>query len=95
MDSRVTMLPDKLIERLQEHLLLVKSIHRQDLEKGYGCVSLPFALERKYPNANRAWSWQYVFPLDRLSSDPRSQVVQRHHLHESSLQEAPTNASRD
>jgi integron integrase len=94
MDSRVTMLPDKLIEHLQEHLLLVKSIHRQDLEKGYGAVYLPFALERKYPNANRAWSWQYVFPSDRLSSDPHSQNVQRHHLHESGLQKALKQAVR-
>jgi hypothetical protein len=58
MDSRVTMLPTELLERLQDHLLLVKSMHRQDLEKGYGSVYLPFALERKYPNANRIWSWQ-------------------------------------
>jgi integron integrase len=94
MDSRVTMLPAKLLERLQDHLLLVKSMHRQDLEKGYGSVYLPFALERKYPNANRAWSWQYVFPSDRLSCDPRSKVIQRHHLHESGLQKALKQAVR-
>jgi integron integrase len=95
MNSRVTMLPDKLIQRLQEHLQLVKSIHRQDLEKGYGSVYLPFALERKYPNANRTWSWQYVFPSDCLSCDPRTNVVQRHHFHESSLQKALKQAVRN
>jgi integron integrase len=95
MNSRVTMLPDKLIQRLQEHLQLVKSIHRQDLEKGYGSVYLPFALERKYPNANRTWSWQYVFPSDRLSCDPCTNVVQRHHFHESSLQKALKQAVRN
>lgn len=95
MNSRVTMLPNKLLERLQEHLLLVKSIHRQDLEKGYGSVYLPFALERKYPNANRTWPWQYVFPSDRLSSDPRSKVIQRHHLHESGLKKALKQAVRN
>jgi integron integrase len=95
MDSRVTMLPTKLLECLQDHLLLVKSMHRQDLEKGYGSVYRPFALERKYPNANRAWSWQYVFPSDRLSCDPRSKIIQRHHLHESGLQKALKQAVRN
>ncbi len=53
---------------------------------GYGTVYLPYALERKYPNANREWKWQYVFPSWKRSVDPRSKVVRRHHLHERSLQ---------
>ncbi len=88
MESRLTMLPETLVEPLQEHLLWVKRQHQQDLEQGYGSVYLPFALERKYPNAEREWSWQYVFPAERLSQNPRSGITRRHHLHESGLQRA-------
>jgi site-specific recombinase XerD len=60
----------------------------------YGAVYLPYALERKYPNAEREWIWQYVFPANRLSVDPRSGAVRRHHIHESSLQKAVRVAAR-
>ncbi len=94
MKDRVTMLPDSLIEPLQEHLQQVKRLHDEDLARGYGSVYLPFALERKYPNANREWIWQYVYPSDRLSKDPRSGVIRRHHLDESSLQKAVRQAAK-
>lgn len=87
-ESRVTILPDRLINRLRDHLQSVKWLHQQDLQKGYGSVYLPFALERKYPSADRAWIWQYVFPADRISRDPRRNIVRRHHLHESGLHRA-------
>ena len=92
--DRVTMLPESLIAPLQEHLLRVKRLHEEDLAKGYGAVYLPDALERKYPNANREWAWQYVFPSQRLSVDPRSGVVRRHHVDESGLQKAVREAAR-
>ncbi|NJK49030.1 integron integrase [Candidatus Gracilibacteria bacterium] len=88
MESRVTMLPTSLIEELKFHLEIVKRLHQQDLEKGYGSVYLPFALERKYKNADREWIWQFIFPSDRISQDPRSKIIRRHHLHESGLQKA-------
>lgn len=88
MESRVTMLPTSLAEELRFHLEIVKRLHQQDLEKGYGSVYLPFALERKYKNAERDWIWQFVFPSDRISKDPRSGIIRRHHLHESGLQKA-------
>ena len=69
-ESRVTMLPTSLIEELQFHLQIVKRQHQQDLDKGYGSVYLPFALERKYKNADREWIWQFVFPGLRLRRDP-------------------------
>jgi integron integrase len=87
-EDRVTMLPDSLIEPLRTQLQRVKRLHEEDLAKGYGSVYLPDALERKYPNASREWLWQYVFPSDRLSVDPRSGSVRRHHADESSLQKA-------
>jgi hypothetical protein len=54
----------------------------------------PYALERKYPNANRDWVWQYVFPAPRLSRDPRTGVVRRHHIHDQVLQRAVHGAVR-
>jgi integron integrase len=86
--DRITMLPDSLVAPLQEHLQRVKRLHDDDLTKGHGAVYLPDALAEKYPNANREWGWQYVFPADRLSVDPRSGAVRRHHLDESSVQRA-------
>jgi len=92
--DRVTVLPDSLIPLLQEHPQRVKALHQQDLAQGFGSVYLPDALARKYPNADKEWSWQYVFPAGSLSPDPRSGVVRRHHLHESSLQKAIKEAAR-
>ncbi len=92
--DRVTMLPESLIAPLQKHLQYVKRLHEEDLAKGYGAVYLPYALERKYPNAEREWIWQYVFPSERLSVDPRSGIVRRHHLDESGLQKAVRRAAR-
>ena len=92
--DRVTMLPESLVAPLQDHLRIVERTHEEDLTRGFGAVYLPYALERKYPNANREWIWQYVFPSRRLSVDPRSGVVRRHHLHESGLQRAVRAAAR-
>jgi integron integrase len=86
--DRSTMLPETLIAPLQEHLARVKQLHTKDLAEGYGAVYLPYALEHKYPNANREWGWQYVFPGKRRAADPRTGTERRHHLEESSLQKA-------
>jgi integron integrase len=86
--DRVTMLPASLIASLQAHLERVKALHQADLAAGHGDVYLPFALERKYPDANREWGWQYVFPSAKRSRDPRSGFVRRHHAAESVLQRA-------
>jgi integron integrase len=87
-NSRVTMLPTSIINPLQAHLQSIQQQHQQDLAQGYGSVYLPYALERKYRHADRQWIWQYVFPSERISKDPRSGVVRRHHLDESGLQRA-------
>jgi len=93
--DRITMLPATLIEPLQQHLLRVKALHDADLQQGYGSVYLPNALERKYPNAQHEWHWQYVFPSRNLSVDPRSGVTRRHHADEKGLQRAMQQAARD
>jgi integron integrase len=84
--DRVTMLPEIVKLHLQQHLGKVKIIHKQDLSEGYGEVYLPYALERKYPRANKEWGWQYVFPSRKRSLDPRSNKNRRHHVGEQSLQ---------
>ncbi|MBE9016361.1 integron integrase [Chroococcidiopsis sp. CCALA 051] len=95
MESRVTMLPASIAEELKMHLQGVKLLHQQDLQKGYGSVYLPFALERKYPEAKYEWIWQFVFPSGNISQDPRSGEVRRHYLHESGLQKALKKAVQD
>lgn len=93
--DRVTMLPVRVVGPLHDHLRAVRVLHRRDLEAGYGRVLLPEALARKYPTAERDWSWQWVFPASKLSTDPRLPGVRRrHHLHESVLQRAIHLAAR-
>jgi integron integrase len=93
-NDRVTMFPDILLEPLRLHLRQVKAQHDLDLSQGYGTVYLPYALERKYPSANREFAWQYVFPARELSIDPISGLKQRHHLNEANLQRAVKQAAR-
>ena len=92
--DRVTMLPAPLVEPMRTHLLRVQQYHEQDLQAGYGCVYLPFALAKKYPNACREWGWQYVFPSKNLARDPNADIYRRHHVHEKTLQKAIKRAIR-
>jgi integrase len=88
------MLPLNLASGLQRHLQKIRAQHEQDLIEGFGAVWLPDALARKYPNAAREWSWQYVFPSSRFSVDPLSGNRQRHHIAEGVLQGAVKKAVR-
>ena len=92
--DRITMLPESIAKDLREHLEYVKSLHKKDIEDGYGSVYLPNALSRKYKNAEKSWIWQYVFPSAQLSIDPRSGVTRRHHLHLNSLNKAIRKATK-
>ena len=93
--DRVVPLPQRLVEPLQQHLKTVQCLHQADLHQGYGAVFMPHALARKYPQAPKEWGWQYVFPSARLSVDPRSGVIRRHHVHENGLQKAVKKAAQD
>lgn len=84
--DRYTVLPEALIEPLQAHLQKVRALHEADLANGFGSVQLPFALARKYPNADREWGWQYVFPSGKFSTARGDTVLRRHHLDEKNLQ---------
>lgn len=85
--DRSTVLPLSVKERLRKHLEGVKSLHESDLAKGFGEVFMPDALSRKYPNAAKEWAWQYVFPSSKLSVDPRSGKVSRHHISDKTIQD--------
>jgi integron integrase len=86
--DRRTVLPQPLIDPLQHHLLKVRLQHEEDCRHGYGAVYLPYALDRKYPQAPTDWMWQYVFPASKISVDPRTGSLRRHHASEDQLQRA-------
>ncbi|MFV9507592.1 MAG: integron integrase [Oscillochloridaceae bacterium umkhey_bin13] len=92
--DRTTLLPDQLHAALRTQIAHVQSIHQQDLREGFGEVELPFALERKLPNAACELGWQYLFPASQRSKDPRSGTIRRHHLDESVLQKAVRRAAQ-
>jgi integron integrase len=84
--DRVTVLPSSLVEPSKTQVERVAEIHRQDLLDGFGHVYLPFALARKYPEADQHPGWQYLFPASARSIDPRSGRERRHHEGEANLQ---------
>jgi len=90
--DRRTMLAATIKPDLTRHLDRVKRLHENDLAQGFGRVYLPYALDRKYPNAAADWIWQYVFPSRVLSTDPRSGIKRRHHLNESTVSGAISEA---
>lgn len=83
--DRVTVLPRALYEPLEEHLRTIRRQHIDDLGRGLGRVPMPSALARKYPNADREWPWQWVFPATRHYTDRETGILHRHHLHESAV----------
>jgi integron integrase len=83
--DRATLLPAATRERLQAQIEKILALHRQDLADGNGEVYMPHALERKYPLASRSTGWQYLFPSTRISPDPRSGIIRRHHIHHTAL----------
>jgi len=86
--DRVTMLPTSCKEALLQHLEKVRRLHQSDLDQGLGQAPLPDALDRKYPNADRSWGWQYIFPASSHYTDRCTHRRHRHHLHESVVEKA-------
>ena len=84
--DRATILSETVKEPLRLHLPKVKALHDKDLAAGHGEVYLPSALERKFPKAAKEWKWQYVFPSAKLSVDPRSGKIRRHHVSDKGIQ---------
>ncbi len=92
--DRITMLPQSLKAELRRHISEVRLLHEKDLGRGGGRVDLPTALARKYPDGDRDWRWQWVFPASRLGTHTDTGEPRRHHLHESAVQRAVTLAVR-
>ncbi|NND68078.1 MAG: integron integrase [Halioglobus sp.] len=93
--DRVTLMPETLKERLQLQIEEVSRIHKQDLLDGYGEVYMPGALARKYPSAAKELGWQFLFPATSIGRDPRSGVLRRHHLHNTTLRKSVGRARRE
>ncbi len=86
--DRAVPLPQSIKKELTIHLTKVRKQHDKDLKDGCGSVEMPYALARKYPNADTSWTWQFIFPAHRISVDPRTGIKRRHHLYETVLQRA-------
>jgi integron integrase len=84
--DRITMLPEKLKETLQRQIKHVRFLHELDLKEGYGDTLLPFAYDRKSSGSSKELGWQFVFPSINRSADPRSGLITRHHIQESTIQ---------
>jgi integron integrase len=92
--DRSVPLPSRLVELLRDQIELVRKTHLTDLGNGFGSVYLPNALDRKYPNADKQFAWQYLFPAHSISKDPRAGVERRHHLDDSVLVRHITKAAK-
>ena len=92
--DRITMLPQSIKAELRRHLGRVKGLYERDMAAGGGVVELPTAVARKFPNAGRDWRWQWVFPATRTWVDRQTGERRRHHLHETVVQRAVTQAVR-
>ena len=92
--DRTTLLPGRVVEGLRGHLERVRLIWTADRAAGLPGVYLPHALEKKYPSAGAEWGWQWVFPSEVLSVDPRSGLRRRHHQSETTIQRAVKAAAK-
>ncbi len=90
--DRHTVLPSSIIPELKKHLNEVYKQHKKDLSKGKGETLLPYALDKKYPNASKEFGWQYAFPADKLIKHKESGKIIRWHIHESTIQRAVKDA---
>ncbi len=84
--DRVTVLPEKIIPELKEHIENIRQIYQKDRKINLAGVELPNALKKKYKNAGKEWGWFWVFPSKSLSISPRENIIRRHHIYPSTLQ---------
>ena len=94
--DRVTVLPGVLKNALADQVERVRGVHQRECALGpeAGWVMLPSALDRKYPTAGRSLQWQWVFPSRKVQVDVRTGRRHRHHMHETALQRAMSEAVR-
>lgn len=92
--DRAVMLPASLEARLRLQRDIALTTHQHDLTNGFGEVYLPNAIERKFPNAAKEPGWQYLFQSTTIGACPRTGVMRRHHLHETTVSKAIKAATR-
>ena len=90
--DRIVPLPLKIKDELKIQVQKVKEIHQKDIIDGFGTVELPYQLGKKYPKAKYETKWQYLFPMNKVSKDPRSEVIRRHHILEATFSRNIRNA---
>ncbi len=83
--DRTLPLPQKLKNRLLVQVESVISLHEKDINEGFGSVYMPHALQKKFPHAHKDIKWQYLFPMKNISTDPRTQIQRRYHVHPTTL----------
>lgn len=86
--DRYTLLPASLAEPIQRQITFSLRVHQQDVDEGFGLASLPPSLIRKYGNAAKQSSWQYLFPSSNRCIHPVDGYISRHHLHETAFSKA-------
>lgn len=89
------MIPDSLQSPLRDQLELARNYFEPDRMESSPGVELPYALERKYPNAGKEWPWFWVFPAKNRAKDPGSGIIRRHHMYEKTLQRQIKQAARN
>lgn len=90
--SRIAILPATLRNDLRRQIRKVERQHQNDIRAGAGWVALPGAMSVKSPDAGRTLQWQWLFPASRRHVDEATGQVRRHHLHETAVQRAVTQA---
>lgn len=92
--ARVVMIPERLLQPLEKHLIWRRQLHLQDIHSGAGHVHLPDALNRKYKNASTQFEWQYLFPSNAIRQAKPNAPMMRWHCSASTLQKAIRKAAR-
>lgn len=86
--DRIVMLPQSLVQKLKVHIERVRLIHKKDLLEGFGAVTLPESLNKKYPSAEKSFKWQWLFPQRNRWHNKKTGEQGRFHMDDSLLQRA-------
>ncbi|MFC1495288.1 integron integrase [Thermodesulfobacteriota bacterium] len=92
--DRLTILPGRYKGDLKKQVDYARELFLKDLENDFDGVYIWPSYDRKNPGAKKDWIWQYIFPANNLSVDPRSNKIRRHHIDQSTLRKAVKNAAR-